>query len=228
MSRLFNHKNLIIFDFDGTLVDFKIDYISLRAEIISYLYSCFDFPPDFFSIKERIFITLSKAKNYTLKTTSDEEWNHILTSADEIMKKWEWKAAKINKIHPDVKNTLKILRKNGFRLAIFTLEPEEITNYLLKKEKIDHLFDLIASRDKVKKLKPNPEHLNYILEKLNVRQDQVIVVGDHQTDIKCGKNINALCIGKLSQLHSKGQLLSAGAEFIVPKISDLISLMKLE
>ncbi len=227
MSNKFFNKKLIIFDFDGTLVDFIINYVSLRSEVIEYLNCAFEFPSNFFSIQDRVLTTLNKARAFILKKESSFDLNSISNDVDKIMRKWEWEAAKKNKIDSNVKETLKILKHKGFKLAIFTLEPKEIIEYYLKKAKIEHLIDIIASRDIVKELKPNPEHLMYILNKIKVKADQVIIIGDHKIDMECGKNIGALCIGKKSILHTKKELLASGADFIISKISDLNSLMKL-
>ncbi|NVM01091.1 MAG: HAD family hydrolase [Candidatus Helarchaeota archaeon] len=225
-NNLFN-KKLIIFDFDGTLVDFIINYVSLRSEVIEYLKSAFEFPIDFFSIQDRVLTTLNKAHTFILKKESSYNLKSISNDVDKIMRKWEWEAARKNKIDSNVKETLKILKNKGFKLAIFTLEPKEIIEFYLKKAKIEYLIDIIASRDIVKELKPNPEHINYILEKLKVKANQAIIIGDHVIDMECGKNIGALCIGKKSKLHTKEELLASGADFIISKISELNSLMKL-
>ncbi|MHA1381756.1 MAG: HAD family hydrolase [Candidatus Helarchaeota archaeon] len=225
MNDDFSSKKLIVFDFDGTLVDFKIDYLSIRLKIIKYLYSSFNLPQNSFSINDRIFVTLNKAQEYIDKNYFN--WNQTLKEVDEIIKTEEWKAARKNSITKKVEETLRKLRANEFKLAIFSLETEEIIKYLLKKSKIEDLIDIIATRDKVKNIKPNPEHLNYILDKLKIFPEQVIVVGDHKIDMECGKNIKALCIGKRSKFCSDSELINCGAKYIIEKISDLISLMNL-
>lgn len=227
MNSDFTNKKLIIFDFDGTLVDFTINYMSMRSEIIEFLYSSFEFPQNFFSINDSILITINKAQNYILHIDPECNWRLISVNVDKIMRKWEWKAAKKNQINSDVKETLEKIKKKGFQIAIFTLEPREIIEFLIKKGDIEHFIDLIASRDEVKNLKPNPEHLNYVLKNLKVKSDQVIVVGDHKMDMECGKSVKALCIGKKSNLNKDEELLAGGADYLISKISDLNSLMKL-
>jgi len=225
--KFFNIK-LIIFDFDGTLVDFNIDFKSLRSEIIDYLFSIYDFPLDFFSTKERVFTTLKKAKDYICNKDFTFDWDTIISKSDSIMRKWEWNAAKNNKIDIIVKRTIEKLKNKGFKIAIFTLEPKEIVDFLLKKSNMDHLIDFIASRDIVQKVKPNPEHLSIILENLKIKSDQAIVVGDHVIDMECGKSIKAVCIGKKSIFHDVEELLSSGANLIISEISDLLGILELK
>ena len=221
------NKELIIFDFDGTIVDFNLDYLSLRSEIINFLKYSFNVPLNLLSIKQRIFVTLDKVENYFLVNNLDIDWKRILSDIDNIMKKWEWKAAKKNEIDETVIETLKKIKISGLKIAIFTLEPKEIIEYLIKRHNIGHLIDFIAARDNVKKLKPNPDHLEIILERFNIKPEKVVVIGDHKMDMICGKSIKALCIGKKSKFHTDEELINAGASFIISQISDLKELFNI-
>ena len=120
------NRKLIIFDFDGTIVDFNLDYIALRSEIIDFFKNSYDLPSNLLSINERIFNTLDKVRTYLLQNNMKTNWNETILHVDNIMKKWEWAAARKNQINLEVIQTLENIKRFGFKIAIFTLEPEEI------------------------------------------------------------------------------------------------------
>ncbi len=51
----------VVFDLDGTIVKFNLDYKSARAEVIQFL-SDHDFPASVFSINESVFEMLKKVE----------------------------------------------------------------------------------------------------------------------------------------------------------------------
>ena len=51
----------VIFDLDGTLIEFRFDYKVVRAEVKQFLVSQ-GFPPSLFSIDERVFDMLKKVE----------------------------------------------------------------------------------------------------------------------------------------------------------------------
>ena len=53
----------VVFDLDGTLVDFNLDYRKVRAEVLELL-SRQGLPRSVFSLRESIFKTLKKAEIY--------------------------------------------------------------------------------------------------------------------------------------------------------------------
>ncbi|GAJ13369.1 unnamed protein product, partial [marine sediment metagenome] len=62
-----------------------------------------------------------------------------------------------------------------------------------------HNFNLIVGRDNVTNLKPHPEHLIYICKQLNVKSDEILIIGDNIRDIEAAINVGAHSIA----LHTK-------------------------
>jgi phosphoglycolate phosphatase-like HAD superfamily hydrolase len=64
----------------------------------------------------------------------------------------------------------------------------------LKTTGITHYFNVIAGRDDVKNLKPHPDHLKYVCEKINVQLDEIVVIGDTGRDIEAALLTNSRSI----------------------------------
>ena len=80
---------------------------------------------------------------------------------------------------------LKKLKQLGFMLVLATTTAKRtIDKYntenqnLVSKAKFDEIFDLILSNDEVKEKKPSPEIYLKVLEKLNVKKEDCLVVED--------------------------------------------------
>ena len=123
----------IIFDLDGTLVHFKIDFSSLRREIIEVLYESQNFPSNFFSLQDRVLVIIQKARDFFLKSNPQDEWSRINKDLDMLIRRYEWEGAKVTTLVPAALETLNVLMQNNFKIGLFTLEPRDITEFILEK-----------------------------------------------------------------------------------------------
>ncbi|UCE96086.1 MAG: HAD family hydrolase [Candidatus Bathyarchaeota archaeon] len=213
--------NAIIFDLDGTLAEFNLDYKAVRAEVMQFLINQ-GFPPSLFSLKESIFEMLKKAKIYLRNNGKrEQEFSIVKRKALSIASEHELKAARETSLLPGVFETLKTLKKMNLKLAIFTINGEKSTNYIISTFHIKPLFDVIITRDAVSEVKPDPMHLTAALEALNVKKDEVLVVGDGITDMKSAKALNAKAVGLAVDSEAVKMLDYAGATHMIKTITDL-------
>ena len=179
---------LVVFDVDGTLADTDEVILATWKELIR-LYKPSDYfldddvirtfsgPPLRDSIK-RVFPEMDQEFIF-------EEYNRITPGLYK---------SNIKKF-PDVVNVLNDLKKDGYQLAVLTNKDSRMTRYTLELAGIDiNLFSAIVTADDVKTLKPNPEGLLSILNKLNIKNEEAISVGDTEFDYYCGKNANVKTI----------------------------------
>jgi len=125
----------------------------------------------------------------------------------------ESQAARNAKIVDGIKEILEFCHQKQLKQAIYTLNTNETAKKTLKKVKILNYFDFIVGRDDVVNSKPHSDHLNYICKKLNLSNQELLVIGDNSRDIKGANNISAPSIGILTFKHSKNDL--KGANFII-------------
>lgn len=92
------------------------------------------------------------------------------------------------KIYPDTLDTLQKLKDKGLKLAIISNCPANNIEPVLERFGMTGLFDFIALSYKEGTLK-HENLFNVALEKLNLKPEEVIAVGDSmQTDIKGAKD----------------------------------------
>jgi phosphoglycolate phosphatase len=215
----------VIFDLDGTLVNFNIESQTIRAEVKSYLIRN-GIPPSILLTNESIFEMLKKVEIYLKNNNKPQRtFNNIRDKALEIAGKFELEAAKTTSLFPGTIETLQALRERKLKIGLCTINSQKSTEYILKKFKIKNLFDAIIPRDKVKQVKPHPEHLTAALKALNVTETEALIIGDGITDMNCASDLNVIAVGLTTGTATKEQLTEAGANYLITSIADLPPLL---
>lgn len=216
----------VIFDLDGTLTSFNIDYRSIRAEVRSLLIRA-GIPASVLSMNESIFEMLKKTEIF-MKTNgqSESSFMKIRRKALEIAEKYELEAAKTTGLLPGVLETLKTLKRMGLKLGLCTVNGEKSTNYILKKFEIAEFFDAITSRDHVKYVKPNTEHIEGTLKVLNVKPEEAVVVGDSSSDMRCARELKTIAVAVPTGVSNPKELIASGANYLITSITNLPQLIE--
>ena len=214
----------VIFDLDGTIASFNIDYMVVRAEARGFLINT-GLPASILSTNESIFEMLKKTEifmrnNGLPEKTFDETRRKVLAIAE----KHELEAAKTTSLLPGVPETLEVLKKANMKIGLCTVNSEKSVNYILKKFRIAKFFDAVTSRDDVKYVKPNTEQLEKTLNTLGVNPREVMVVGDGAVDMKCSNELKAIAVGLPTGVSSPRDLISSGANYIITSLTDIPAL----
>jgi HAD superfamily hydrolase (TIGR01509 family) len=216
----------VIFDLDGTIVAFNIDFKAVRAEVRSFLISI-GLPASILSLNESMFEMLKKTeifmKNHGKSQKSIVEARERAFS---IAEKYELEAAKNTSLSPGAVETLKALKKMGLKIGLCTVNGEKSTSFVLKRFKIDEYFNVVVPRDKVKYVKPNSEHLEAVLKALKVKAGEAIVVGDSVMDMKCARELKVTAVGLPTGVSTLKDLISSGANYFITSLADLPSLIE--
>jgi HAD superfamily hydrolase (TIGR01509 family) len=211
----------VIFDLDGTIVSFNLDYKSLRGDVRSYLLRV-GVPASVLSVKENIFEMLKKTMIY-LKNNgkSVELMDEIRNEALDIAEKYELEAAATTDLMSGAYETLKSLRQMNLKIGLFTLNSNKAVNYILQRFNLGDFFSVTVPRDKVNFVKPNPEHLEMTLRVLGVAPEVTIVVGDSSMDMESAKDLKAIAVGLPADDSKVAQLMRHGANYIITSITDM-------
>ena len=211
----------VIFDLDGTIASFNLDYKALRGEIRSYLLRL-GVPASVLSVNESIFEMLKKTAIFIKNSgKSAEAMDAIRSEALAIAEKYELEAAVSTDLLPGVYETLKALKRMDLKIGLFTLNSDKAANYLLQRFKLGEFFGVTVPRNKVNYVKPNPEHLEMALKVLGVAPEETVVVGDGNVDMESASELKAIAVGLPSGASKIEQLMRHGANYIITSITDL-------
>ena len=181
----------IIWDLDGTLIHFKIDYLRARRKAINVLKK-YQVPKHLLTVKSSILENVKFARDFFEKEGfSKDKINKIIEEVDKEITTIEYEAAQDATIINGIDQVLEFAKNKNLKQAIFTFNTKKNAEISLKKVNILQYFDLIVGRDNVSNLKPHPDHLIYICNQLNVKTNEILVIGDTNRDIEAAINVGA-------------------------------------
>jgi len=216
----------VIFDIDGTLINFTLDYKTSRAEVIQYLTKQ-GFPPSLFSMKENIFEMLKKAEIYMKNNGEQENKARIVRKGVfSIADRHEMEAANTTRMLPGVLETLKTLKNMGRQMAVFTMNGEKSTNHIIRTFRLKQFFDATITRESTSAVKPDPAHLEAVLSALNIRPEEAIVVGDSALDMKCAHELNITGVGITTGISLPKELTHTGASYLISSVTEIPKLIQ--
>jgi phosphoglycolate phosphatase len=211
----------VIFDLDGTLANFNLDYKTVRAEVKSYLIKR-GVPASAVSVKESVFEMLRKTEIFARNSNKPAKFlEEVRNEAFAMTEKYELEAAASTSLMPGALETLKALRRMNLKIGLCTINSEKAVNYILNRFGITDYFDVTVPRNKVNQFKPHPEHIETALKALGASANDTVIVGDSITDMQSAKELKAFAVGLPTGVSTMEQLMRNGANYIATSIIDL-------
>ncbi len=171
----------IIFDLDGTLLDTLegiIYTLNKLGEKWGKKFTKNDFLPlwglSAEEILSKLFDTNDSETIRNLAKSWIIEFNKTLTETNLV------------KVFPDTYETLEQLKNLGLKIGISTSAPREVLELVMNKFRLDRYIVASTSRDEVEKGKPDPEIFSKTAKKMELKNNEVIIVGDTKFDILAG------------------------------------------
>ena len=218
--RKLHYIKAIIFDFDGTLAVLNIDFSSMKERVFDLMkhYGVGEEP-----IEERYLLEIIDEVYQILWKKNPSGAEEFYQESHQILHEIEMRAAEEGRLIPGTEATLKILRGKGIKVGIVTRNCEEAVRKVFPN--INDFCDVFVSRSSVKKVKPHPDHLTYVMESLKVSGDETVMVGDHPIDIQAGKRVGMKTIGVLTGRTKREEFEKAGATYILGEASKICRLL---
>jgi HAD superfamily hydrolase (TIGR01549 family) len=184
----------IIFDLDGTLIDSTIDFQKMKTRVISFLEQS--------GVQSGLLNTTllnqdieARARVFLqARGTSNNEIRLIFTEVTKIMNQIELEAIETVQPYHDAFEMLQHVADRGYRLGIITRGCREYAEKALTKTQLYRFFNAIVGRDEVPHPKPDPEHPQLLLKRLQVSSSETLLIGDTKTDILCAYKSQMRCV----------------------------------
>jgi len=171
--------SLIVYDFDGTLVDTLIDI----ADSVNLTLADLNLPS---LPRERIRKYVGKGVERLMSQSLEGSSFTDIPKAVAIFKKnYSENLVHHTDFYPHGREILEHFKNK--KQAICSNKPEDFVRRILDSLNRLHYFDAIIGGDSVNSKKPDPEGLNSILEQLNVSADEAVLIGDSPVDVETGK-----------------------------------------
>jgi phosphoglycolate phosphatase len=211
----------VIFDFDGTLAVLNIDFSFMREKVFDLMRH---YGVEGNMIEERYVLEIIDEVTQQLGKKDASKAETFYQEAHRILHGIEMEAAGKGKLLPGVEGALTFLRRKGVSVGIVTRNCEEAVRKVFPG--IDHYCDVFIARNSIKKVKPHPEHLTTTLNRLKVRGEESLMVGDHPIDIHAGKRVGMKTVGVLTGRMKREDFEKAGADYILKDAPEVCGLLE--
>lgn len=117
------------------------------------------------------------------------------------------------------------LKNVNIKIAVVTNKNQDMAEKVVNKLYGDR-FDLIFGKREGLPAKPDPTAALIAMEKLGVKPDECIFVGDSRMDVLTGVNSGAYPVGVLWGFRDKDELANAGAKAIISNPKELLAIIE--
>jgi len=213
-----NKMKIIIFDFDGVILDSENSHFIAFNEGLKNLninISEDEYYSKYISLDDRGVITnVVNDKNISV---TNEEIDMIIKNKNDY---FESRLIDNSKLFPGVEELIIQLSKN-FVLSIGSGANRSEIIKTLKNNNIYDYFEIIVSANEVNNPKPNPETYNRVLDNINTdfNINEIIVIEDSPGGIEAAKSAGLKCIAITNTVDNK-QLRKA--DIIVSNYEDIL------
>ena len=203
----------LIFAWDGTLIDSKLDI----AKAVIYTLAQLGLPQ---LPEEQIKGFIGGGTGPLLKKALGDRGEEFFDQALSIYKgRYLEHCTDYTTLYPGVKEALAHFKDKDIAMATNKLVP--MTMKILEHFEIASYFTMVLGPDSVENRKPHPESIERILAHTGNPRETALIVGDSHFDIKTGKNAGIMTCGVTYGYGSREVLEECGADVIIDRLEDL-------
>jgi phosphoglycolate phosphatase len=211
----------MLFDFEGTLVDFQWKLSAAIEETREMLWKIG-------FAQERI---LSRRYS-TLMTEAMQAATEIGLSPDQVREKigcvydrYDEDALTRWALRPNVTDFLNAIKAKGMRTGLVSNVGGKTLTKALSKLGLATFFDVALSRNDVLNLKPHPDGLNLALQRLGIIKDNSIFLGDSLDDVNAARNAGIRIIIITDGENGKEDILAAKPDQVIQNYDELLRIV---
>lgn len=209
-------RGLVIFDFDGTIAD--------SIETITRIYNELASQYGFKIIDREEIKKIRGMTPWKILMDLRQSWISIFKITF-LIRKIEYKLAQeigLLKPFPQIKETVSLLKEQGYSLGIITSDLESIVKNFLDANRME-VFDFIYSSGRIFS---KDRLIKNFLNKTGIDKETAYYVGDEIRDIKTAKNAQIHSIAVTWGFASKEALAAQNPDFLIDSPVELIKILK--
>ncbi len=215
--------DLILFDLEGTLVDFQWRLDEAVKEILPVLAAS--------GINIREYGTSpGYADLFNTTRVLTQNWDsqktaRLFEQLETIYDRYDKDALSRWTPYPETLPLLENLAEYGYRMGVVSNCGAEAAACVLARFSLTDYFEITLSRNDVSYIKPSPEGLILALEKLCVSPDRAIFIGDSINDVRAAHRVpmpSCFLLGGESRVTGED---GSMAEFQISSLSDLAHIL---
>ena len=215
-------KKLIVFDFDGTIIDSQLDVST--AIVYAANSVCPELPEGSITL-EHAAPLLGKTLHETFAALLPSQYHDRINDCVVAYRNYYLENCTRNTyVYDGVIELLTNLHQQGKKLAIATTKVQPTVDTVCGKLGLTPYFDLVQGVNNFPS-KPNPYILNLVMQKFEVTPDETIMIGDTDNDVLCGQAAGVEVCAVTWGAWSKAMVMKLEPDYIVDTIAELSTLL---
>lgn len=223
-------KKAVIFDLDGTLSD------SIHSLTFSGNEALREFGYGPFGEEDYKYFVGDGAANLikrALRASGDEELVHYTEAFRRYREIFAEHCMDGVKPYAGMRELLAALKEKGIRLAVLSNKPHEESVKVVEALFGKGMFEVIQGQSPEIPIKPSPQGVFKILERLNekggeeILPENLLYLGDTGTDVLTGRGAGAFTIGVLWGFRKMEELVENGADVVIRHPMEALEYLKL-
>lgn len=187
----------LIFDIDGVLVDVSKSYREVIRQTAEYFLKKKVLMSEVDEIKNKLGMNNDWDATYALINKPAISYDVVKSYFQKLYLGRDKKTGLINNEKLLIsKQNLQLLKKKYKKLGIATGRPKKEAEYVIKKNRLEKIFDCIIALEDVSNSKPFPDPLLAVIEKLDLKK--TVYIGDSPSDVIAAKKakIPSIFVGR--------------------------------
>jgi HAD superfamily hydrolase (TIGR01549 family) len=202
--------NVLLFDWDGTVVDsaqlgltaFEQSFAALGVAFDHEIYRAV-YSPNWYSVYEAMGLPQEKWQK------ADELW---------VQHYGEQTAQPV----AGAQETLNELKRKGYRLGVVSSGSECRVAREVSELGLEGRFEVVVCNEQMENKKPHPEGLETAMRSLGCSREESCYVGDSPEDIEMGKRANMLTVGVRSTYPTSWKLEGQRPDIFLKSLTELL------
>lgn len=215
------YARAVLFDLDGTLVDSLPD---LAAAVNRMLAKAGRAPLEPAEVKAMVGDGAATLVARAFAARGGLPGADVAPLLADFLADYEPRSAELTRPWPGVVETLTALKARGLALAVCTNKPTKATREVLAVLSLDGFFEVVVGGDDTPALKPDPRHITLILDRLGLRADEAVMVGDSINDVLAAKAAGVASI-VVGFGYARGPAAELGADHVINDFRQLLDLL---
>lgn len=211
----------VIFDLDGTLLDTLEDIF----DVVNSVLNSNGMPER--SIDE-IRLAVGRGVEELVRKlipSRSETGESVMKISDQIRKTYLEQGSVKTRPYPGINEVLKSLQAKQVPMAVLTNKPQESAEKVVGIYFSDISFISINGVKPGCPMKPSPEVVIPVIEKLGVLPGNTLMVGDSDIDMDTAVNAGMIAVGVSWGFREGSLLLDHGAEYIINSPQEILTLL---
>ncbi len=217
----FKDKELIIFDFDGTLINSIPDLATAVNKMLTH----FNLPGiDIDLIASFVGNGASMLVQRALKLAMQEKeptGDFFAEAFAFYLSAYKEVSCQKTFTYPGVPETLRYLDKKGYKMVICSNKPFDYIEPILDFLSIKPYFKRWIGEDSMPEKKPHAAPLLYLAKEMNTTAEKSIVVGDSKNDILAAQNAGMNSVGVTYGYNYNENIADYKPSVVLDRFSDL-------